>query len=150
MAPGQTAPLTYAALVPHNDYLRVLAEYGPFNLIIFVGFLLHVRRGLTTGATKVLFVVLCVYFFSENLLDNFTSMAIYFAYARRVYSVVAHGPFQGANRNPNRSIGGLADSRGKVTKMSEKIVFSSVGGAGYIGSHCCKALAEAGYTASLF
>jgi hypothetical protein len=80
---GQTASLTYATLVPHNDYLRIFAEYGPFNLIIFVSFLLHIRSGLTTGATKVLFVVLCIYFFSENLLDNFTSMALYFAYAGR-------------------------------------------------------------------
>ena len=82
--PGQTVPLTYAELVPHNDYLHILAEYGVFNLIIFAGFLVHVRRGLATGGTQVLFVVLCVYFFSENLLDNFTSMALYFAYAGRV------------------------------------------------------------------
>lgn len=83
---GQTAPLTYAELVAHNDYLRILAEYGPFNLIIFVSFLLYIRNGLSTGATKVLFVVLCLYFISENLLDNFTSMAIYFAYAGRFTS----------------------------------------------------------------
>jgi len=81
--PGQSASLTYAGLVPHNDYLRVLAEYGLFNLVVFVSFLLYVRNGLTTGAAQVLFVVLCVYFFSENLLDNFTSMAPYFAYAGR-------------------------------------------------------------------
>jgi hypothetical protein len=81
---GQTALLTYSALVPHNDYLRILAEYGIFNLIVFVAFLLHVRSNLTSGATKVLFLVLCIYFFSENLLDNFTSMALFFAYAGRV------------------------------------------------------------------
>jgi hypothetical protein len=81
--PGQTVPLTYAELVPHNDYLRILAEYGVINLMIFAGFLVHVRRGLATGGTQVLFIVLCVYFFSENLLDNFTSMALYFAYAGR-------------------------------------------------------------------
>ena len=84
---GQTALLTYSALVPHNDYLRILAEYGVFNLIVFVLFLLHVRSELTSGATKVLFLVLCIYFFSENLLDNFTSMALYFAYAGRVTAV---------------------------------------------------------------
>lgn len=88
---GQTPYLTYAALVPHNDYLRILAEYGGLNLIVFVAFLLHVRSELTSGATKVLFLVLCIYFFSENLLDNFTSMALYFAYSGRVASV-AHQP----------------------------------------------------------
>jgi len=107
---GQTAPLTYAALVPHNDYLRVLAEYGPFNLIIFASFLLHIRNGLTTGATKVLFVVLCIYFFSEILLDNFTSMAIYFAYAGR-FTASSRRPVPRGVPKPESIVGGLADSR---------------------------------------
>jgi hypothetical protein len=107
---GQTAPLTYAALVPHNDYLRVLVEYGPFNLVIFVSFLLHIRNGLTTGATKVLFAVLCIYFFSENLLDNFTSMAIYFAYAGR-FSATSRRPVPRAVANRELIVRGLADGR---------------------------------------
>ncbi len=112
---GQTALLTYSALVPHNDYLRILAEYGIFNLIVFVLFLLHVRSELTSGATKVLFLVLCIYFFSENLLDNFTSMALYFAYAGRVAALgrqpetepteaeTGAGPI-GARRTPSPSL----------------------------------------------
>jgi hypothetical protein len=86
---GETPALTYAAMVPHNDYLRILVEYGPVNLVIFVCFLAHIRAGLTMGAAKVLFVVLCIYFFSENLLDSFTSMTLFFAYAGRM---TAGGP----------------------------------------------------------
>jgi hypothetical protein len=82
--PGQTPALTYAGLVPHNDYLRILVEYGPVNLVIFVCFLVHARAALTSGAAKALFVVLCIYFFSENLLDTFTSMTLFFAYAGRM------------------------------------------------------------------
>lgn len=82
--PGETPALTYAGLVPHNDYLRILVEYGPANLVIFVCFLAYVRVSLTIGAAKVLFVVLCIYFFSENLLDSFTSMTLFFAYAGRM------------------------------------------------------------------
>jgi hypothetical protein len=81
---GQTQVLTFAGLVPHNDYLRVLAEYGVFSLIIFVCFLQHIRSGLRTGASQVLFLVLCIYLFSENLVDNFTSMALFFGYAGRL------------------------------------------------------------------
>jgi hypothetical protein len=91
---GQTALVTYAALVAHNDYLRILVEYGLINLAIFAPFLIHVYRSLPVGATRVLFVVLCIYFFSENLLDNFTSMALYFAYAGR--ASVMHGSRSGA------------------------------------------------------
>jgi hypothetical protein len=107
---GQTATLTYATLVPHNDYLRILAEYGPFNLTIFVSFLLYIRSGLTTGATKVLFVVLCIYFFSENLLDNFTSMAIYFAYAGR-FTAASRRPVLRAVPKYELIVRGLADGR---------------------------------------
>lgn len=82
--PGQTPALTYAEMVPHNDYLRILVEYGPINLAIFVGFLVHIRGALKTAPARVLFVVLCIYFFSENLLDSFTSMTLFFAYAGRM------------------------------------------------------------------
>lgn len=81
---GQTTPLTYAGLSPHNDYLRILAEYGPLNLLVFVGFLFYIVVALQHAAARVLFIVLMIYFFSENLIDNFTSIALYFAYAGRL------------------------------------------------------------------
>jgi hypothetical protein len=80
---GQTPDLTVLKLGPHNDYLRMLVEYGPFNLVIFVCFLLHVLFNLKAGLTKVLFMVLMIYFFSENLIDHFASMTLYFTYAGR-------------------------------------------------------------------
>jgi len=81
---AQTKYLAYAPLPPHNDYLRVLAEYGVINLVIFVAFLLHVVGGIKLMQARVLFIVLIIYMFSENLIDNFTSMALYFAYAGRI------------------------------------------------------------------
>ena len=69
--------------IPHNDYLRILVEYGPINLIVFVCFLAHVLRSLKIGIAKVLFMVLLLYFFSENLIDHFASMTLYFTYAGR-------------------------------------------------------------------
>jgi hypothetical protein len=99
---GQTPALTYAAgMLPHNDYLRVLVEYGLINLVIFVCFLAHVRTALTTSAANVLFVVLCIYFFSENLLDSFTSMTLFFAYAGRM---TAGGPAAASARTLNRNL----------------------------------------------
>jgi hypothetical protein len=84
---GRTPDLTILHLVPHNDYLRILAEYGSLNLILFVCFLLHVLFNLKTGLLRVLFVVLLMYFFSENLIDHFASMAIYFTYAGRFSAI---------------------------------------------------------------
>lgn len=81
---GQTQYLAYAQLPPHNDYLRILVEYGPFNLIVFVAFLIYVALSIRPVPARILFSVLLIYMLSENLLDNFTSMAIYFAYAGRM------------------------------------------------------------------
>lgn len=89
---GQTPALTYAEMVPHNDYLRILVEYGPINLAIFASFLLYIRGALKTPPARVLFVVLCIYFFSENLLDSFTSMTLFFAYAGRMTAYGAMAP----------------------------------------------------------
>ncbi len=98
---GETPALTYAAMVPHNDYLRIFVEYGPVNFVIFACFLAHVRAALTIAAAKVLFVVLCIYFFSENLLDSFTSMTLFFAYAGRM---TAEGPVATSARTLNRNL----------------------------------------------
>ncbi len=99
--PGQTPALTYAELVPHNDYLRIFAEYGPINFVIFACFLVHIQRALETRSAKVLFGVLCIYFFSENLLDDFTSMTLFFAYAGRM---TASGPAPASARTLNRNL----------------------------------------------
>jgi hypothetical protein len=80
---GQSQYITVLQFVPHNDYLRIIAEYGFLNLVVFVGFLLHVLFNLKTGHTKILFMVLLIYFFSENLIDHFPSMTLYFTYAGR-------------------------------------------------------------------
>jgi hypothetical protein len=95
---GQTAQLTAVALAPHNDYLRVLAEYGLLNFIVFVPFVIFVRSSMQQAAARVLFTVLCIYFLSENLLDNFTSMAIYFAYAGRFATSLAPASAGAARR----------------------------------------------------
>lgn len=80
---AQTPDLTVLKLGPHNDYLRLLVEYGLINLAVFVCFLLHVLLNLKAGLTRVLFMVLLIYFFSENLIDHFASMTLYFTYAGR-------------------------------------------------------------------
>jgi hypothetical protein len=83
---GQTGLLTVLPLPPHNDYLRVLAEYGLFNFLVFVPFVLSIAFSIKQQAARILFTVLLIYFLSENLLDNFTSMVLFFSYAGRFTS----------------------------------------------------------------
>jgi hypothetical protein len=83
---GQTGIVAYMPLPPHNDYLRVLVEYGLFTFLVFVFFIVSIVTSLKMQAAKIIFTVLLIYFMSENLLDNFTSMALFFAYAGRFTS----------------------------------------------------------------
>jgi O-antigen ligase len=83
---GQTGLLAYMSLPPHNDYLRVLAEYGLLSFLVFVSFLVSIATSIKLPAAKIIFNVLLIYFFSENLIDNFTSMALFFSYAGRFTS----------------------------------------------------------------
>jgi len=80
---GQTGYIANAPMPPHNDYLRILAEYGLFSCAIFVVFVATILASLKQQAPRILFTVLLIYFISENLVDNFTSMALFFAYAGR-------------------------------------------------------------------
>lgn len=81
---GQTAFVALAPMPPHNDYLRVLAEYGLFSCVIFVVFVVSILASIKQQAPRILFTVLLIYFISENLIDNFTSMALFFSYSGRL------------------------------------------------------------------
>ncbi|MDF0578225.1 O-antigen ligase family protein [Bradyrhizobium yuanmingense] len=82
----QTGILTVLPLPPHNDYLRVLAEYGLLNFLVFVVFVFSIVFSLKDRAAKTMYTVLLIYFLSENLIDNFTSMTLFFSYAGRFTS----------------------------------------------------------------
>ena len=75
---GSATRLSEMRLVPHNDYLRVLFEFGAVTLAGFVGLmaLILVRCGRRWETVPLLVVV--IYLFSENLVTNF--MAISFFY----------------------------------------------------------------------
>jgi len=83
---GQTGVLTVLPLPPHNDYLRVLAEHGLLNFLIFIVFVFSIVFSLKDRAAKTMYTVLLIYFLSENLIDNFTSMTLFFSYAGRFTS----------------------------------------------------------------
>jgi hypothetical protein len=70
-----SSPRLLGAL-PHNEYLRILLEQG------IVGFLLFVfawKRIITTAPAEVRYIglIVSIYSFSENNLDNFPFMALF-------------------------------------------------------------------------
>ena len=83
---GQSGVIAVIPMPPHNDYLRVLAEYGLLNFLVFAFFVVSIVLSLKLQTAKIFFTVLLIYFFSENLLDNFTSIALFFSFAGRLTS----------------------------------------------------------------
>ncbi len=75
---GASATMARIHLVPHNDYLRILFECG---LLTFTGFVLiigliiyHCGRRWETVAL----LTVAIYFMSENLVNNFTAMIMFY------------------------------------------------------------------------
>lgn len=78
---GHTPAFTTLKLVPHSDYLKVLAEFGLFALLAFVALVATAALGIRDRVQRALFLVVAIYFATENLLTNFASMALVFGFA---------------------------------------------------------------------
>ena len=63
-------------ILPHNEYLRILFEQGIIGLVLFV---FAWRRIILTAPRQVRYVglILAIYSFSENNLDNFPFMSLF-------------------------------------------------------------------------
>ncbi|TVO68107.1 O-antigen ligase family protein [Denitromonas ohlonensis] len=75
---GASARLSEVGLIPHNDYLRVLVECGP---VAFVGFVASIFLTIWHCGRRwesVPLIAVAIYFMTENLVDNFVAMAVFF------------------------------------------------------------------------
>lgn len=75
---GSSIRLSAMHLVPHNDYVRYLFEFGA---VTWAGFVIILTTSLTrlgrSWATAPLLGV-AIYFFSENLINNFLAMIVFY------------------------------------------------------------------------
>jgi hypothetical protein len=65
-------------LLPHNDYLRLLFEFGLVTLTGFIAMIVLTFARLGRRWEAVPFLAVAIYLFSENLIDNYTAMAFLF------------------------------------------------------------------------
>jgi hypothetical protein len=65
-------------MVPHNDYLRLLFEFGLVTLAAFIAMLALVFVRLGRRWETVPLLAVAIYLFSENLVTNYTAMAFFF------------------------------------------------------------------------
>lgn len=75
---GSSVLVSELGFVPHNDYLRFLFECGLLGLLGFasiVGIIIH-SCGRQWEAVP--FLIIALYFFSENLVNNYLAMTIFY------------------------------------------------------------------------
>ncbi len=75
---GSSVQMADIHLPPHNDYLRYLFECG---IVAFTGFVLLIGLIIFNCGRRwesVPFLAIIVYFFSENLIDNFVAMMVFY------------------------------------------------------------------------
>lgn len=93
---GASISLSDIHLVPHNDYLRVFFEYGIFSFMGFSLMIVTIMRGIQRGWSLVPFLAIIFYFFSENLINNYMAMILFFFSAGIMLSNTPSPRFQGS------------------------------------------------------
>lgn len=94
---GSSARLSDVGLIPHNDYLRMLVECGPVTFAAFVAMIWLMLRHCGRRWETVPLIAVAIYFCSENLIDNFVAMALFFfsggamAYRLKAATMLAAG-----------------------------------------------------------
>jgi O-antigen ligase len=78
MGVGASIRLSQAILPPHNDYLRMLFECGIVTFVGFVALLAIMLAKLGRRWETIPFLAIALYLFSENLVDNFLAMAVFY------------------------------------------------------------------------
>ncbi len=78
MGIGASIRLSQAMMVPHNDYLRIFFECGIVTFFGFVSILAVILVKLGRRWETVPFFAITLYMISENLIDNFLAMVIFY------------------------------------------------------------------------
>jgi hypothetical protein len=87
---GSSVSASDMRLVPHNDYLRLMFEFGLVTLVAFVSMLALLFGRLGRRWETVPLLAVAIYLCSENLINNFTAMAFFFFSAGVLAERVGH------------------------------------------------------------
>lgn len=75
---GAAVQLSASHLVPHNDYLRMLFEFGFITFFGFSMLMILIVSYIGRGWYLVPFLAIAIYFSSDNLINNYIAMLLFF------------------------------------------------------------------------
>lgn len=65
-------------LIPHNEYIRIIYDYGVVFLVLILGGFYYVYVNLKKTSYLYVFFVVLIYSFSENLYTNYLASSLFF------------------------------------------------------------------------
>lgn len=83
--------LTKAELRAHNDYIRLLFEVGIIYLIVFISFNIYLLKRIGLNIYAFPFLIVLLYFFTENLIDNFLAMSLLYYFVGSILALKEKG-----------------------------------------------------------
>lgn len=98
MGVGASTRLSLAHTLPHNDFLKMLFECGIVTFIGFVTLLAVMLARLGRRWETVPFLAISLYMISENLIDNFLAMSIFYYAGGTLIYRLRHVPPQEAKQ----------------------------------------------------
>lgn len=83
--------LTKAELRAHNDYIRIMFEVGMIYLVVFITFNIYLVRKIGLNIYSLPFLIVLMYFFTENLIDNFLAMSLLYYFVGTIIALKEKG-----------------------------------------------------------
>lgn len=83
--------LTKAELRAHNDYIRLMFEVGMIYLVVFITFNIYLVKKIGLNVYSLPFLIVLMYFFTENLLDNFLAMSLLYYFVGTIIALKEKG-----------------------------------------------------------
>jgi hypothetical protein len=83
--------LTKAELRAHNDYIRLMFEVGFLYVVTFIMFNFYLVKKIGLNIYALPFLIVLMYFFTENLIDNFLAMSLLYYFVGMIIALKEKG-----------------------------------------------------------
>jgi hypothetical protein len=83
--------LTKAELRAHNDYIRLMFEVGFLYVMTFILFNFYLVKKIGLNIYALPFLIVLMYFFTENLIDNFLAMSLLYYFVGMIIALKEKG-----------------------------------------------------------
>lgn len=96
---GNIPNITKMELVAHNDFLKLIVEFGPLYFITYIILMFNLLKGVIKEYrfVSIFFVTIFIYFGTENLMNNFLAMCFFYYFLGLYYKKSKEKKYENIN-----------------------------------------------------